>query len=87
VFGQKPLRRSHARRRGKPQLHPNAAAALAAPVLTRLVGRTAGPVTCGDFWRFRCGFPTDACDPPLAIVRLRSSFRPNRCGWSERSRT
>jgi hypothetical protein len=23
-------------------------------------------VTCGDFWRFRCDFPTDACGPPLA---------------------
>src|SRR5439155_13302867 len=33
--------------------------------------------TCGDFWRFRSDFPTDACDPPLAIVRLRSSCWPN----------
>jgi hypothetical protein len=27
-------------------------------------------VTCRDFWRFRCRFPTVACDRPLAIVRL-----------------
>ena len=27
-------------------------------------------VTCGDFRRFRCRFPTDARDRPLAIVRL-----------------
>jgi len=29
------------------------------------------------FWRFRSNFPTDDCDPPLAIVRLRSDFRPS----------
>jgi hypothetical protein len=27
-------------------------------------------VTCRDFWRFRCRFPTVARDRPLAIVRL-----------------
>src|SRR5580765_3584487 len=27
-------------------------------------------VTCRDFWRFRCRFPTVDCDRPLAIVRL-----------------
>src|SRR5207249_1926540 len=34
-------------------------------------------------WRFRSDFPTDARDPPLAIVRLRSSFRPYPCGRSD----
>ena len=39
----------------------------AAVAACRLHGRS---VTCRDFWRFRCRFPTDARDRPLAIVRL-----------------
>src|SRR5881396_509652 len=46
-------------------------------LLSRLVGGapqvSRSLPTCGDFWRFRSDFPTDARDPPLAIVRLRSS--------------
>ena len=37
-------------------------------------------VTCRDFWRFRCRFPTIARDRPLAIVRLsqHGSVPPSR---------
>jgi hypothetical protein len=69
--GQKPLRREHARRRGKSLLsrpvrgHPQVSESLP---------------TCGDLWRFRSDFPTDARDPPLAIVRLRRCATKARRG-------
>jgi len=45
-------------------------------------------VTCRDFWRSRCRFPTAARDRPLAIVRLSQhvSSRERRHGPSGNSR-
>ena len=51
MFGQKLLRRSHARRRGKSLLHPNAAAALGARFCRGLSVATAGLGTSADLRR------------------------------------